>query len=109
MDNLLNKMTKCFCKCLNPGVGYHKSSIDGLFYKALTEAPQAILTRNDGNALKIPVKVLVVLVCIIQLMNMSFSIYIYIIQDSYEIEQRKKDWPIIISCSFALLASMFMF
>lgn len=41
--------------------------IDGLFYKALAEAPQAILNHADADALKTPVLVFVVLVCIIQL------------------------------------------
>lgn len=71
--------------------------IDGLFYKALSEAPQAILNRADANALKIPVLVFVILVCIIQLINISFSIYIYLIRGPYENERRKKDWPIIVS------------
>lgn len=91
-------MTKCFfVNALILKLDIISLLIDGLFYKALAEAPQPILNRADANALKIPVLVFVVLVCIIQLINISFSIYIYLIRDSYENERRKKDWPIIIS------------
>lgn len=98
LENLFKKMTKWFfVNALILELDIISLHIDGLFYKALTEAPQAILTRDDANALKIPVLVFVVLVCIIQLVNISFSINIYLIRDSYENERRKKDWPIIIS------------
>lgn len=98
LENLLGKMTKWFfVNDLILKLDIISLLIDGLFYKALSEAPQAILNRADANSLKIPVLVFVVLVCIIQLINISFSIYIYLIRDSYENERRKKDWPIIIS------------
>lgn len=98
MGNLLNKMTKwLFVNAFILALDIISLLIDGLFYKALAEAPQAILTRDDANALKIPVLVFVNLVCIIELTNIAFSIYIYLIRDSYENEQKKMDWPIIIS------------
>lgn len=98
LENLLEKMTKWFfVNDLILKLDIISLLIDGLFYKALSEAPQAILNRADANALKIPVLVFVILVCIIQLINISFSIYIYLIRGSYENERRKKDWPIIIS------------
>lgn len=98
LENLLEKMTKWFfVNALILKLDIISLLIDGLFYKALSEAPQAILSRADANALKIPVLVFVVLVCIIQLINISFSIYIYLIRGPYENEQRKKDWPIIVS------------
>lgn len=106
LENLLNKMTKWFfVNALILALDIISLLIDGLFYKALTEAPQAILTRDDANALKIPVLVFVVVVCIIQLINISFSIYIYLIRDSYENERRKKNWPIIISMFVAWIDS----
>lgn len=51
--------------------------IDGLFYKALADAPQAIISHDDANALKTPALVFVVLVCIIQLINIAFSVTMY--------------------------------
>lgn len=104
LENLLEKMKKWFfVNALILELDIISLLIDGLFYKALAEAPQAILTRDDANALKIPVLVFVILVCIIQLTNISFSIYIYLIRDSNENEQRKKDWPIIISMPVVLI------
>lgn len=98
LENLLEKMTKWFfVNALILKLDIISLLIDGLFYKALSEAPQAILSRADANALKMPVLVIVVLVCIIQLINISFSIYIYLIRDSYENGRKKMDWPIIIS------------
>lgn len=98
VENVLEKMTKWFfVNAVILELDIISLLTDGLFYKALAEAPQAILTRDDANALKKPVLVFVILVCIIQLTNISFSIYIYLIRDSNENEQRKKDWPIIIS------------
>lgn len=98
LENLLEKMTKWFfVNALILKLDIISLLIDGMFYKALSEAPQAILSRADANALKIPVLVFVVLVCIIQLINISFSIYIYLIRDSYEKRRKKMDWPIIIS------------
>lgn len=73
--------------------------IDGLFYKALTEAPQAILNHADANALKIPVLVFVVLVCIIQLINIWFSVNMYFNpeKDDNIFKIEKKKWPVILS------------
>lgn len=48
--------------------------IDSLYFKALAEAPQDILNPGDAKALKIPVLVFIVFVCILQLINISFSI-----------------------------------
>lgn len=104
LENLLEKMKKWFfVNALILELDIISLLIDGLFYKALAEAPQAILTRDDANALKKPVLVFVILVCIIQLTNISFSIYLYLIRDSNENEQRKKDWPIIISMPVVLI------
>lgn len=100
LENLLEKMTKWFfVNALILKLDIISLLIDGLFYKALSEDPQAILSRADANALKISVLVFVVLVCIIQLINISssFSIYIYLIRDSYENGRKKMDWPLIIS------------
>lgn len=66
--------------------------IDGLFYKALAEAPQAILNHADADALKTPVLVFVVLVFIIQLINIWFSVNVYCNR-----ENEQKEWPVIIS------------
>lgn len=66
--------------------------IDGLFYKALAEAPQTILNHADADALKTPVLVFVVLVCIIQLINIWFSVNVYCNR-----ENEQKEWPVIIS------------
>lgn len=104
LENLLEKMKKWFfVNALILELDIISLLIDGLFYKALAEAPQAILTRDDANALKKPVLVFVILVCIIQLTNISFSIHLYLIRDSNENEQRKKDWPIIISMPVVLI------
>lgn len=98
LENLLEKMTKWFfVNALILKLDIISLLIDGMFYKDLSEAQQAILSRADANALKIPVLVFVVLVCIIQLINISFSIYIYLIRDSYENGRKKMDWPLIIS------------
>lgn len=73
--------------------------IDGLFYKALTEAPQAILNHADANALKTPVLVFVVLVCIIQLINIWFSVNMHFNpeKDDNIFKIEKKKWPVILS------------
>lgn len=72
--------------------------IDGLFYKALAEAPQAILNHADANALKTPVLVFVVLVCIIQFINISFSVSMYFNRERNDnIFEEKKEWPVILS------------
>lgn len=61
LENLLGKMTKWFfVNDLILKLDIISLLIDGLFYKALSEAPQAILNRADANALKIPVLVFVV-------------------------------------------------
>lgn len=72
--------------------------IDGLFYKALADAPQAIISHDDANALKTPVLVFVVLVCIIQLMNIAFSVTMYFnpAPDDNIFEEKRK-WPVILS------------
>lgn len=73
--------------------------IDGLFYKALAEAPQAVLNHADASSLKMPVSVFVVLVCIIQLINIAISVYMYFTPgDNGNIFKIKKEkWPVILS------------
>lgn len=73
--------------------------IDGLFYKALAEAPQAVLNHADASSLKMPVSVFVVLVCIIQLINIAISVYMYFTtEDNDNIFKIKKEkWPVILS------------
>lgn len=73
--------------------------IDGLFYKALAEAPQAVLNHADASSLKMPVSVFVVLVCIIQLINIAISVYMYFTPgDNDNIFKIKKEkWPVILS------------
>lgn len=66
--------------------------INGLFFKALAEAPQDILNPGDAKALKIPVLVFVVFVCILQLINILFSIIKYRTENEYLIKL-----PVIVS------------
>lgn len=62
--------------------------IDGLFYKALREAPQEVLLRDDANELKTPVLVFIIFVCIIQLINIVYTIYKHLYNGGYNLEQK---------------------
>lgn len=75
--------------------------IDGLFYKALREAPQEVILRDDANELKTPVLVFVIFVCIIQLINIVYTIYKRLFIG--ESDNEKKDWPIFISVLVVLI------
>lgn len=72
--------------------------IDGLFFKALSEAPQDVLLRDDANELKPPVLVFVIFVCIIQLINIWLTLHKHLFNgDSQCLNFEKEDLPILIS------------
>lgn len=72
--------------------------IDGLFFKALSKAPLDVLLRDDAKELKTPVLVFVIFVCIIQLINIWFTIYKHLFKGEFQcFNYEKKDWPIFIS------------